>query len=310
MGAPHISIISTLYRSESFLDEFIEKCYVALKEIECDNFEIVIVNDGSPDNSLRKILQIKKQYPEIKVIDLSRNFGHHNAFLAGMKYSTGDLVFNIDSDLEVSPMVLVDFYKELMANDLDVVYGYQEARKGSYSEKLFGGIFWKAFNMLSESKVPANVLTERLMKRKYVDSLVQCGDKNIFLAGLMYWTGFEQKGIPVKKLQRSSKATYTFSKRLSLLINAMSSFSAYPLKLLFRVGGIITFISLAYAGYLLVRKVLDPKEILSGYTSLIIAILFSTGLIMSSLGIIGIYLEKIFNQVKDRPIYIIKNIHN
>jgi len=309
MLKPRISIVSTLYKSEQFLDEFIGKCSVTVESMGCTAYEIVIVNDGSPDNSLRKILEIKQRYPNIKVIDLSRNFGHHYALIAGMKYCSGDLIFITDCDLEVDPSILKTFYLELNQNSYDVVYGYQERRKGSLGEKLLGGLFWRMFNLLSETKIPENPTTERLMTRKYVDALLQLGDKNIFLAGMMYWSGFSQQGIPVIKSQRKTSSTYTINKRLSLLVEAISSFSAYPLKLLFKIGIFLTLVSFIYGCFLVIRKFLDPRMVLPGYTSLAVLILFSTGIIVTAIGIFGIYLEKMFNQMKNRPLFITKNIY-
>jgi putative glycosyltransferase len=309
MQNPHISIVSTLYRSESFLEDFIKKCHLALESIDCIDFEIVIVNDASPDHSLQKILELKQQYHCIKVIDFSRNFGHHYALAAGMKYAKGSLVFIIDCDLEVDPLVLKAFYLELKKNNYDVVYGYQENRKGKFVEKVLGGAFWKMFNFFSKTKIPINQTTERLMTSRYVDALLQLGDKNIFLAGMMYWSGFIQSGIPVTKNLRKGKSTYTIGKRIALSIDAISSFSAYPLKLLFRVGVLLTLFSFSFGSYLAIRKIISPSFILPGYTSLFVLILFSTGIIVSSLGVFGIYLDKMYNQVKNRPLFIIKDIY-
>ncbi len=309
MPNPQISIVSTLYRSEVFLDEFIQRCYDAVNSINCTEFEIVMVNDGSPDNSLQKILQLKKQHPQIKVLDLSRNFGHHYALVAGMNYSRGELIFIIDCDMEVDPVVLKEFYDELTNKNYDVVYGFQENRKGKFLEKILGGLFWKTFNFLSDTKIPANPLTERIMTRKYVDALLQLGDKNLFLAGMMYWSGFNQSGMPVTKSLRKGQATYTIRKRMILLIEAISSFSAYPLKMLFILGSLLTITAFCFGAFIIFRKIFMPSSLLMGYSSLAVLILFSTGIIMTSLGVFGIYLEKMYNQVKNRPLFIVKNIY-
>lgn len=306
---PHLSIVTSLCRSEKFLEEFVEKCLIAIQQIGIEDFEIIMVNDGSPDNSLEESLRLKKKVPQIKVINLSRNFGHHYAFFAGMTHAKGEYIFNIDCDLEVNPLVLVDFYQEITENNsFDVVYGFQSLRKGRFTEKYFGGLFWKLFNYLSNTKIPSNVITERIMKRAYVNELVHLGDKTLFLAGLMYWVGFNQKGLPIDKGMRKGKSTYTFFKRHKLLIDAVSSFSAYPLKLLSYVGTILMLISFLYGTYLIIRKLVEPSMVLMGYTSLLVVILFSTGIIIASLGLIGIYLEKLFNQAKNRPLFIIKEI--
>lgn len=306
---PHLSIVSSLYKSERFLDQFLEELQHVLKVINCKSFEIIFVNDGSPDGSVEKLLSWKQKIPQIRIIDLSRNFGHHYAFSAGMHHAKGELIFNIDCDLEVRPSVLERFHAELTGDsELDVVYGYQKSRKGGLSERLFGGLFWKIFNWVADTQVPADLITERLMKKQYVQSLLSLGEKNLFLAGMMHWVGFKQKGVAIGKEQRRGKSTYSFRKRVRLMIEAVSSFSAYPLKMLFKLGIVITIFSFLYAFYLLFNKIMHPEEVLVGYTSIIVAILFSTGIIVLSLGLLGIYLEKMFNQTKNRPLYIIKRI--
>lgn len=309
MEIPEISVVTSLFYSEKYLDEFISRLIAALKEIQCSSYEIIVVNDGSPDNSLEKILSLKERYQNIIVLDLSRNFGHHYAFFAGMQYSTGKYVFNIDCDLEVDPHVLVEFYEELKASDYDVVFGYQDCRRGSYLERVLGSVFWRLFEFLSGMNIKKNMLTERLMKRSYVDELVKIGDKNLFMAGIMNWIGFRQKAIVVQKKKRPDASTYSLTKKFKLLVDAVTSFSAHPLKLLFGLGAAIASASLAYGSFLIVRKLLYPDFIMSGYTSLSVLILFATGVIIASLGAIGIYIEKIFNQVKNRPLFVIKDIY-
>lgn len=299
-----------MYKSERFLDEFLRHCFDALATINIDNYEIIFVNDGSPDNSLNKILEIKGDNEKIIVIDLSRNFGHHYAIMAGLSYSKGDLVFLIDCDLEVSPKHLITFYNTFNEkSNCDVIYGVQEKRKGGIIEKSIGGLFYKLFNHLTEIKIQTNILTERLMNRKYVEELIIMGDKNIFLAGMMQWIGFNQIPITITKGTRIGKPTYTFQKRLSLSLQAITSFSSYPLILLFKVGILISVISSLWGGYNLINKFFYPDVILSGFTSIIVLLLFSLGLIMSSLGIIGVYISKLYNQTKDRQTYIVKDIY-
>lgn len=305
---PYISIVTSLYRSENYLNEFLELCLKALTEIQCSDYEIIFVNDGSPDKSVEKLIAIKEHMEGIKVIDFSRNFGHHYAFMAGMAYANGEYVFNIDCDLEVSPNVLVEMYKEIRRGDYDVVYGYREQREGGRFDNLMSLSFWRIFNILSDIEVPCNVVTERLMTRKYVDALMKMTDKNLFLAGMMYWVGFNQKGIAIEKRRRKGMTAYTWIKRVTLMVEAVTSFSAYPLYLLFVSGFFITILSSCLGIYALTKKLLFPASILIGYTSLLIAIIFSMGVIIMTMGIIGLYMQKIYVQVKNRPLYIIKRI--
>ncbi|MCC7159297.1 MAG: glycosyltransferase family 2 protein [Ignavibacteria bacterium] len=306
---PKISFVTAVYNSAVYLDEFIPECINIAKQINCPDFEIICVNDGSPDGSLAKLLEMKKKYLQIVIIDLSRNYGQHYALFAGITASTGDYIFLLDCDFETHPNVLIDFYGEIKNSAYDVVYGYQEHRKGGAFEKISGNIFWKIFNLLSETRVDKNIVIERVLTRKYADSLVSMGDKNLFLAGMMNWVGFEQKGMPVKKKKREGRSNYSLSKKISLAVNSITSFSPAPLKMIFYAGVMITLISLSFAFYLMVRKALYPEEIFLGWTSILVSISFSLGIITLCLGVIGIYLAKIFSQVQNRPLYLIKNIY-
>ena len=310
MKNPHLSIVTTLYRSERFLESFVAQCVEAMAAIACESYEIVFVNDGSPDNSLAKVLQLKELNNHIVAVDLSRNFGHHYAIMAGLNCVSGDYVFLIDCDLEVSPTQISTFYNTFLnEHNCDVVYGIQETRKGSFLERKLGGLFYSFFNSLTDTQIPENLLTERLMNRRYINELIKMGDKNIFMAGMMQWVGFKQIPITIKKGQREGKSTYTLGKRIALSLQAVTSFSSYPLIMLFKFGFFISLISVITGLYFLIYKLINPQIVLSGFTFLIVALLFSVGIIVSSLGILGIYIDKLFNQTKNRPTFIVKEIY-
>lgn len=305
---PDISIVSTLYRSRPFLEDFLAECQQVLKSIGAQNFEIVLVNDGSPDDSLAYVLSRRADIPELVVIDLSRNFGHHPAIQAGLRESRGALVFLIDCDLEVRPAVLATFLPKLRQTGVDVVFGYQEARKGYWFERFSGKIFWTGFNRLSDTPVPENLVTERVMTRRFVDALLRLGDYNLFIGGMMSWTGFTQVGVSLGKQQREGASSYTLLRRLQLMVNAVSSFSSKPLVWLFNMGIGITITSFGYALYLVVRKLLFDDTLL-GFTSMMAMMALTLGILTTGLGLVGIYLGKVFNQVQNRPNYIIRDIH-
>jgi putative glycosyltransferase len=307
-GLPEISIVSTMYRSRLFLERFLAECLDALSDIECTHFEILLVNDGSPDDSLVYTLERKLDIPQLIVVDLSRNFGHHHALYAGLQHARGNLIFLIDCDLEVPPIVLVEFYRKLRESDCDMVFGYQEARKGGRFEKISGSLFWKGFNFLSDIKIPPNIVTERIMTRRFVDALLQMGDRNLFLAGMMSWTGFHQIGLPVVKKQREGSSSYTLIRRIGLMVNAVSSFSAQPLVWLFNIGVTITLLSFSFVFYLILRKLVFDDALL-GFTSVMVLMTLSLGILTTAMGIVGIYLGKVFNQVQNRPTYIVKDIY-
>lgn len=305
-----LSVVTTLYRSQVFLERFISKMTDAIQELGIDDYEIVAVNDGSPDRSLETMFTLKENDPHIVIVDLSRNFGHHYAMLAGLSVSKGDYVFTIDCDLEVDPSVFREFWNIHLQNpDAERVYGVQEKRKGGFIEKMGGRLFYRFFNSLSDTEIPENILTESLMSRQFVQELVKMGDVNLFLGGMYSWLGFKQIPVICSKGQRETKSTYSFGKRVALSLQAVTSFSAYPLRLLFIVGSVLALFSFLFGLYIVLRKLFMPEYVLRGYSSLILVILFSTGVIIMALGIIGVYIEKLFNQTKNRQRFIIKTIY-
>jgi putative glycosyltransferase len=308
MKTIELSIVTSLYKSESFIEEFLEGLHVAIGQIETESYEIIVVNDGSPDRSAELVKSLMSRIPNIKLVQLSRNFGHHNAFMAGMTIASGEYVFNIDSDLETNPSELIRFWKSIHNSKADVIYGYQEKRRGTPLERITGQIFWKYLAILSKIDIPPNITTERIMSRRYVDELVKLKEYSPFLGGLMYWIGFKQEGIAIKRSKRPGKSSYRLKNRIELLIEAVTSFSGYPLRLVFNIGFLITIFSVLGLLYIVLRKLFFPESVLLGYTSVAALILFSLGMIMLALGIIGIYLEKVFLQSKGRPNYIIHSI--
>ena len=305
---PAISIVSTMYRSRPYLEAFVAECCEAMEQIGCANFEIVLVNDGSPDDSLAYAMQRQAELPELVVIDLSRNFGHHQAIHAGLIHSRGEAVMLIDCDLEVRPAALALLWAKYREGGADLVFGYQELRKGGWFERFSGGLFWRGLNALSDVHIPENMLTERVMSRRFVDSFLRLGDHNLFVGGMMSWTGFTQLGVVLPKSQRVGHSTYTLLKRLQLMINAVSSFSSKPLTWLFNAGVAITAVSFAYVLYLLFRK-LAFNDSLLGFTSMMGLMAMSLGIMTTAVGLVGIYLGKVFNQVQNRPTFIIRDVH-
>ena len=307
-----LSIVSTLYQSKIFLDKFLIEIEKAIQLIQIDDYELIFVNDGSPDNSLQHLITLKKEkYSKIKIIDLSRNFGHHYAMQAGLIEAKGDLIFLIDNDLETHPNVLVNFYTTMQEDKtLDVVYGFQEIRKGNFIERTLGGLFWILINKLSDTKIPHNILTERLMTKEYVKALLRLNDANLFLGGMMFWVGFNQKGVAIEKGKRKGDSTYSIKKRTDLMLQAVTSFSGKPLVYLFYFGLIISLLSVLIIIHLIVQKFLYVDEVQLGWTSLVAINILVLGLICTFLGVIGIYVYKIFKQVQGRPNAIIKKIHN
>jgi putative glycosyltransferase len=304
-----LSIVTMVYKSRPYLDEFIELAVTAATRIAGESYELILVVDGSPDDSLQHLRSKQRQNPKITIVDLSRNFGHHQAAWCGLHTARGDRVFIIDCDLEVSPAVLESFADTMTKSGADVVYGYQESRHGGIASKYLGDAFWRIFNLLSTTPVPHNICTERLMSRRYVDTLLTLGDRNLFLAGMYFWAGFEQVGVKLTRTSRKGRPAYTVFRRVQLMVRAISAFSSLPLQMSFWVGLTIALGCVGYAIFLLARKIANPDTILSGFTTLALLISLSAGMIMMSLGVIGLYISRIYSQTQNRPVYLIRSVY-
>ncbi len=299
------SIVTTMYNSYEFINEFYSLSTKAVRSIT-NSYEIIFVNDGSPDDSLEKACSIAENDSHIKVIDLSRNFGHHRAIMVGLEYARGKRVFLIDCDLEENPLFLSDFIEEMDRTQADVVYGVQNVRKGSGLQNFGGALFWKIFNLISEVKITPNIITSRIMNRRYIDALLNFREKELFIDGIFVLAGFLQIPIIVKKESRND-SSYTFNKRFALLINAITSFSNRPLILVFYFGLIISLVSGSVAASLFVGKLLYI-DFMIGWASVVVSIWFIGGISIFCIGLVGMYISKIFIEVKERPLFIVRNV--
>ena len=302
-----LSIVATLYQSAPYIAEFHQRASVAARRLVGDDYEIVLVNDGSPDNSLDLAVQLSESNVHVVVVDLSRNFGHHKAMMTGLAQSKGDRVFLIDSDLEEEPECLIAFDEQMLCDHCDVVYGVQVQRKGSWFERWSGQWFYRFFKALTGLALPENVVTARLMTRRYVDALLRHEEREVFMAGLWLITGFVQRPQTVKK-HCTSETTYTFRKKMSLLVNSVTSFSNAPLVSIFYIGISISLFASFYIAYLLIHWIFLAKP-LSGWTSVMASIWLLGGMVISFIGVVGIYLSKIFSETKQRPYTIVRQIY-
>ena len=303
---PHISIVTPLYKSAETIEDFYTRARAAVKLIT-DRYEIIFVNDASPDDSLNTVLRVQVQDPQVIVIDLARNFGQHKANITGLARARGDYVFLIESDLEEPPELLGEFYRELTKDpNVDVVFGQQKRRKGATFERFSGWLFYKIFNWLSTTKIPENHITLRLMTHRYVESLIKHREQDLFIAGLYELAGFTQKPLVVTKLSRSA-TTYSFRQKIKIVVNAVTSFSVVPLWLIF-LGGFFAFLSSAgVIAYGAIQWLSGAA--LSGQMAVIASIWAVGGLIMMSLGVVGFYIKKVIEEVKERPYTIVKKIY-
>lgn len=301
-----LSIVTTLYRSAAHVTEFYGRIMKAAAAVS-DDIELIVVNDGSPDDSLDIALALHRSDPRVTVIDLARNFGHHKAMMTGLRFATGDQVFLIDSDLEEQPEDLSVFHERFQQGDCDVVYGVQESRRGSLVERWTGAFFFAILDRLGDRPVPRNLVTTRLMTRDYVRALVRHRDREFVISDLWQVSGFRQCAVTVRKLSLSP-STYTFHQRLELAIKHVTTTSTKLLYLVLYTGVLMFALSIAVAVYYLGRYFTSGIGV-DGFTSQIVSIWFLGGLITLILGIIGIYVANIMSETKRRPYTTIRRVH-
>jgi putative glycosyltransferase len=304
-----LSIVTSLYNSAPFIQEFHRRISAEAQKVASE-YEIVIVDDGSPDAGIDIAQQLVKDDPHVRVIELSRNFGHHKALMTGLAYATGNLIFLIDVDLEEQPELLGQFVEEQKAGDWDVVYGYQEKRVGgSVVKDLSDKLGWYFITKLYSVSVPLNQCTVRLMRRDYVNSLVLHKEHNTVIGALWVITGYRQHGVPIHKLYNRQKntAAYTALTRMRVLIDGVTSFSSVPLIFISLLGVAVSAVAFLMALYVVLRKIFFNAAV--GWASTVASIWFLGGLIIFCIGIVGIYISRIFIETKQRPYTLVRRIY-
>jgi putative glycosyltransferase len=301
-----LSIVSTLYNSAATIRDFVHRSAAAARALT-DSFEIVLVDDGSPDDSLAIALELLSEEPRLRIVELSRNFGHHRALMTGLMHARGERCFLIDSDLEEAPELVAEFWETLGRTGMDVVYGYQVERGGDFVRRVFGSLAWSAFDALVPYRIPRNHVTARLMTRPYVDALLLHKEQQTVIGGLWVITGFRQQGIPVTRISRQD-ATYRFAHRWRSLIESITSFSELPLVGIFYLGMGVSLVS-ALAAVVLIALRIMGRVGLSGWASVMVSVWFLGGVLIFCVGIIGVYVSRIFIETKQRPYTIVRSVH-
>lgn len=299
---PRISVVTSLYRAAPYIQEFYERARTALTQVPGEH-EFVFVDDGSPDDGREIVLGLIAQDPRVRLVELSRNFGQHRALWAGLQQARGEYVFMLDSDLEEDPGLVVPFYAKMheQPGTIDVVYGVMRTRKGDAEERLGGSIFYWVINRLSDMPIPRNVMNARLMTRDYVDRLLEFGDVEPFLVGLMTLNGFKQVAVPCDKSSKG-QSTYTFRKRLKLALDAMFALTTKPLLWIFWLGAWISAVGLAGVIGAIAGEGRAAEMALA-------SIWLMGGLILSAIGIVGAYLGRVLTQARGRPVAIVRKVH-
>jgi putative glycosyltransferase len=301
-----LSIVTTLYCSAWAIDEFYRRS-VATAESLGYEVELIMVNDGSPDDSLERALALQRDDPRVVVVDLARNFGQHKAQMAGLSYARGDLVFLLDSDLEEEPEDLVRFHQRFVQGDCDVVYGVQEKRRGNFLQRMPGEIFFSLVQALSDQPVPRNIVGSRLMTQAFVRALVRHRDREFMMSHVMRLTGFRHVPVAIRKLSRAP-STYSPRMRVEMAVKFLTTTSTRLLYLILYAGISIFSLSVIVIIYFIGRYLAAGVGV-DGFTSQIVSIWLFGGLITLILGILGIYVANILAETKRRPYAVIRHVH-
>ena len=305
---PVLTIVVPVFNESDGLDQFyrrMKKVMESLKSVDC---ELIFVEDGSKDDSYKKIVEFARSDPKIKVIKFSRNFGHQVAITAGMDQAKGDAVMVIDADLQDPPEVIGMFVKRWEEGN-DVVYGIREKRPGeSWLKLLTARVFYRVLKRLVGIEIPVDAGDFRLISRRVVEQLKELKEKDRFVRGLVSWVGFRQTGVSYSREARFAGETkYPYRKMIKFALDGITSFSSLPLKLASWLGYLTSIFAFLYGGSVFIQKAMGLT--VQGWATIMVGMLFLGGVQLICLGIIGEYIGRIFNESKQRPLYIIDEIY-
>lgn len=304
---PKISIVSPVYRAENIVEKLVAEIQKAMQLMQV-SYEIILVDDRSPDNSWEKMKEISKQNLDVKSIRLSRNFGQHPAIIAGLSKAQGEWVVVMDCDLQDQPKEIIKLYQKAQEG-YQVVLAKRVQRHDTFLKKLSSKVFSKAYSFFTDTTYDNEVANFGIYHKKVVQSILNIGDTIKFFPLFVKYVGYHSTSIEVEHANRESGTTsYSFSKLLSLAFNTIISFSNKPLKLFVKFGMLVSFLSFLVGCYY-IYEAINHKIAVLGFTSIIVSIWFLSGIIITTIGITGIYIGKIFDQTKNRPVFIIDEIH-
>lgn len=303
--SPILSVIVPLYNEELVIDEM----YARLTRVLVGEdlvYEIILINDGSQDRTMQLAKKICRQDKRVKLISFSRNFGHQIAITAGIDRAAGHAVVIIDADLQDPPEVILEML-EWWREGFHVVYGVRKKRKGEGVFKLFtAALFYRILKRMTAVDIPVDTGDFRLMDRKAVDQLKKMRERTRFVRGMVSWVGFKQCEVNYVREERFAGETkYPFKKMLKFAIDGMLSFSQIPLKFSSAFGFLCSAVSFFFIIYGFIIKVIFPSQAIPGWASTFVAALFLGGVQLICLGILGEYLGRIYEEIKQRPIYIV-----
>lgn len=302
------SVVSPVYKGEKMVEELVSRIQTSLSLLT-ESYEIILVNDASPDNSWKMIeLECQKDI-RIKGLNLSRNFGQHYAITAGLNFARGEWVIVMDCDLQDRPEEIPNLYSKAKEG-YEIVLAQRIARKDAFLKKISSSLFYTVFSYLTDTKQDKTVANFGIYKKTVIDSLLSMNDAIRYFPTMIQWVGYKKKYLPVIHSERNEgKSSYTFSALLNLAFNNILAFSDKPLRLIIKLGFSMSLLALFLAIYYCLRYLFGNISV-SGFTTLVFSLWFIAGILISLLGVLGLYIGRIFNQVKGRPTFIVQDSVN
>jgi len=298
-----ISVVIPVYMGEVFLPELYERVHAAVETLTSD-WELLLVNDASPDSSWEKIRELCKRDPAVKGINFSRNFGQHYAITAGLTRASGDWIVVMDCDLQDMPEEIVPLFRKALEG-FDSVCAQRVLRRDTFMKRMSSKLFYKIFSFLTDTRLDSSIANFGIYHRNVIEAILSMGDSIRYFPAMVQWVGFRRCAIPVRHAERKAgESSYSFMKLCRLAVNTMLAFSDKPLRLFVFIGGFMAVFSLGMAVVYLILSLLGMITV-HGYASIIFSIWFLGGFLLMSMGTIGVYIGKIFSQVKNRPTFII-----
>ncbi len=304
-----VSVVTPMFNEAAVVEAFLERLVPVLESVAGGGYEIVCVNDGSVDQTLALLLDLRAKNPRIKVIDFARNFGKEAALTAGLDYSRGEVVIPMDADLQHPPETIPEMLSLWKGGNLVVLARRRSRHTDGWLRRVMSSAFYEVINRLSDVEIPRGVGDFRLMDRRVVDVVRSLRERKRFMKGLFAWTGFKSAVVEFDVAPRShGTSTFSFRRLWSFAIDGIFSFSSLPLRLWSYVGACVALAALVYGGWIAIRTLYFGIET-PGYASIMVAILGLGGVQLIGIGVLGEYLGRVYGETKQRPIYVIHEVH-
>jgi dolichol-phosphate mannosyltransferase len=307
---PVLSVTSPVYGTDTLVHELVERISAAARTVT-DRFEVLLVEDGSPDESWTAIARECDANPRVKGVRLSRNFGQHSAITAALQYAQGDFVVVLDCDLQDDPVYIPALY-EKCRQGFDIVFARRRVRRFGWWKNITARLYYTIFRWLAGVQYEPNIGSYSMISRKVVDAFLQFGDYRRGYVIVLHWLGFSRGYVDVEHRERpNGRSGYSALRLLGHALTITLTYSEKPLHLSIYIGGVLSLLSFVLSLWLVARYYTSNVGTLAlGWTSLIISHLFLSGLMLISLGVIGLYIGRIFEQVKHRPIFVVRETRN